>query len=622
MKKLWIFLLILLLSGCKEAVTPPNEIDCEQTPTHESCENDDDNDDDDVEVDIQTIINNIMDPLTLRQKAAQMVQAERGSISPSDVMNYQVGSILSGGGSHPSNYNNSVDDWYQMVRNYQEAALNSDSGIPIMYGIDAVHGHNNVFGATIFPHNIGLGAANDADLVYRIAKATAEEMLVTGIPWTFAPALSIVQNTAWGRTYEGYSEDTDVFMNLTQSAILGLEENGVSATAKHYLADGATVNGIDQGDVWVSDELLRNAYLLPYIEAIEANVDTIMISYSSVRGIKMHEHDYWIRTVLKEELGFEGFVISDWNAIHQLSGSYNEQVAKSINAGVDMLMEPYTWKEAIDAIVYGVENNLIPMERIDDAVYRILKVKYERGLFEDPYVRLDASYLYNEEHQALAREAVRKSLVLLKNEESSLPLSKDETIYLTGEASDNVGYMAGGWTTYWQGNTAANIGVGTSIKDAFDEVLSTNGGSLTTSVEDASTVIVVLSEVPYSEGVGDNQSPTLTSHTADSGNTAALEIAREAHLAGKKVIGILISGRPMLLEDHLDYFDAFIAAWLPGSEGGHGISDVVFGDYDFTGKLSYTWPKTAAQLSYSILREDYDPTSVMFPYGYGLTYTD
>jgi len=624
MKKLWIVILILLLSGCKEATTPAPEIDCELTPWHTTCQedDDDDDDDDDVVVDIDAQVAQIVESLTLRQKAAQMVQAERSSITPSDVANYQIGSILSGGGSHPTSYNDSVDEWYDMVRAYQEAAVNGPTGIPILYGIDAVHGHNNVYGATIFPHNIGLGAANSPDLVYRISKATAEEMLTTGIPWTFAPALSIVQNIAWGRSYEGYSEDPDVFVNLTQSAILGFEENGVSATAKHYLADGATMNGIDQGDVWVSDDILRDVHLLPYIEAVKANVDTIMISYSSVRGTKMHEHTYWITTVLKEELGFEGFVISDWNAIHQLSGSYQEQVAKSINAGVDMLMEPYTWKEAIDAIEFGVNSGLIPIERIDDAVSRILKVKLERGLFDDPYMRLDASYLYNEEHQALAREAVRKSLVLLKNDGTSLPLAKDETIFLTGEASDNVGYMAGGWTTHWQGNTAQDIGVGTSIKDGLLNVLMSNGGSLVNNYEDASTVVVVLSEIPYSEGAGDNQNPTLTSHTASPSNAAALEIARQAQLAGKNVVGILISGRPLLLEDYLPYFDSFIAAWLPGSEGGTGIADVVFGDYDFTAKLSYTWPKTASQLGYNILREDYDENVVMFPYGYGLTYLD
>jgi len=618
MKKIWIVLLLLLLTGCKEITDEPI-VDCDINPTDESCVIDD-HDEDVIDIDEQ--INHLIDQLSLREKAGQMVQAERSSITPTDVTNYHIGSILSGGGSHPSSFDDTVDDWYQMIYDYQEAALNSVSGIPIIYGIDAVHGNNNVYGSTIFPHNIGLGAANDPTLVYNVAKATAEEMLTVGIPWTFAPALSVVQNIRWGRTYEGFSENPLIYESLTQMAILGFEDNGVSATAKHYFADGATLNGIDQGDVWVSDEILRDVHLVPYIEAIEAGVDTVMISYSSIKGMKMHEYTYWITDVLKGELGFEGFIISDWNAIHQLSGSYEEQVAKSINAGVDMLMEPYTWKEAIEAIVYGVNNDMISIERINDAVARILKVKIERGLFDDPHMRLDASYLYSEEHQEIAREAVRKSLVLLKNDNQSLPLDKDEVIFLTGEASDNIGYMSGGWTTYWQGNIARDIGVGTSIKDAFSSVTSSNGGTLTTNVSDASTVIVVLSEIPYSEGMGDNDTLTLTSKTADTGNLAALEIARQAHEDGKNVVGILISGRPLILEGYLEYFDSFIAAWLPGSEGGLGIADVVFGDYDFTGKLSYTWPKTIAQVGYTSVREDYDEDIIHFPYGYGLTYTD
>jgi beta-glucosidase len=616
MKRLWILGLIFLLTGCKEVTTDPNGPDCSQNIDREECV---------IEEPVTPLtteekIEELISQMTLREKAGQMVQAERSSITPADLAVYQVGSILSGGGSHPTSFNDGVDVWLDMVTAYQDAAMNHGQAIPILYGIDAVHGHNNLYGATIFPHNIGLGAAGEADLVYRISKATAEEMLVTGIPWTFAPALSIVQNIAWGRTYEGYGEHPEIFEAFTKQAILGFEEHGVSATAKHYLADGATIGGIDQGDVWVSDEKIRDVFLLPYIEAVEAEVDTIMISFSSIKGMKMHEHAYYINDVLKEELGFEGFVISDWNAIHQLEGSYEEQVRKSINAGVDMLMEPYTWKEAIEAIVFNVNNGYILEERIDDAVSRILKVKFERGLFEDPVPSLDASYLYSEDHKALAREAVQKSLVLLKNDHQTLPLDKDGQIYLTGTASDHVGYMSGGWTTYWQGNTSPSIGVGTSIKDAFTQVLQSNDGALTTSYQNASTVVVVLSEIPYTEGVGDNQTPSLNSHTADPANLAALEIARQANEAGKQVVGILISGRPMLLEDHLDYFDAFVAAWLPGSEGGNGIADVLFGDVNFTGILSYTWPKTQEQLGYNVLREDYDEDLVLFPYGFGLTY--
>jgi beta-glucosidase len=614
MKKLLIVLLmIFFIVGCENNDQTPTD-PCDIDPNGETC----DQLPEEPSIDEQVL--EILFDMSLDEKVGQMVQAERSSITPTDVSTYYIGSILSGGGSHPNAFDNSADVWYQMVYDYQYAAVNSGANIPLIYGTDAIHGHNNLYGATIFPHNIGLGAANDPELVYEISKATAKEMLTTGITWNFAPALSIVQNIGWGRSYEGFSENPEIFESLTQSAIKGYEDNGASATAKHYLADGATTNGIDQGDVNLSEQQLRDIHLIPYLEAIEAGVDTVMISYSSINGVKMHEQTYWIQDVLKDELGFEGFVVSDWNAIQQLSGSYQEQVAKSINAGVDMLMEPYTWRDAIETIKANVNANIISMDRINDAVSRIIRVKLESGLFEDPYAREDISTLYSEAHQALAREAVRKSLVLLKNDNQSLPLEKNESIYLTGTASDHVGYMSGGWTTYWQGNTSADIGVGTSIKDAMTSVLSENSGQIVNNINDAQTVVVVLSELPYSEGVGDNQILTLTGGNADPNNINALYVAQQAHQDGKNVVGILISGRPLLFEDYLQYFDSFVAAWLPGSEGGLGISDVIFGDYDFTGKLSYTWPKSIAYVGYNSNRENYDEGLVQFPYGYGLTY--
>ena len=565
-------------------------------------------------------INDLLASLTLREKASQMVQAERGSITNEQVTQYGIGSILSGGGSHPSAYDDSVDTWYNMYSNYQTAALNSSSGIPIIYGIDAVHGNNNLYGATIFPHNIGLGMTNNPELIYNISKATAEEMLVTGINWTFAPAFSVVQNIGWGRTYEGFSENPEIHVNLAQAAILGFEENGVSATAKHYLGDGGTVGGIDQGNVIGTEELIRQIHLAPYYQAVAAGVDTIMISYNSINGIKMHGSSYWINDVLKEEMGFEGFIISDWNAIHQLPGSFYDQVVSSVNAGIDMLMEPYDWAAAIDNIVLAVNNSDILVERIDDAVRRILTVKYERGLFENPFYRLDSSYLYSQEHQDLARQAARESLVLLKNENNSLPLSKNGNVYISGPASDNVGLLCGGWTTYWQGNPAADIGVGTSILDAMAGVLNTNSGTLSNSWQTADTVVIVLAENPYSEGVGDNSNPTLTNGNAHTQNYESLLLAQEAQNAGKNVVGVLVSGRPLLLENYLQYFDSFVAAWLPGSEGGLAISDLLFGDYDFVGKLSFTWPADVTQIGYTSNREDYDENYPLFPYGYGLKY--
>lgn len=620
-----LLLIVLTLSACQ---TDDVELPfCEEFPTDESCVIDVEIDDDvviddvtdEIDEDIDLLVAELLDSMTLAEKAGQMVQAERGSISPAQVQQYNIGSVLSGGGSHPASYTSDTDDWYQMLSDYQDAATGSTSGIPIIYGIDAVHGNNNLYGATIFPHNIGLGAANDADLVYDISKATAEEMLTTGITWTFAPALSITQDISWGRTYEGYSENPEIHQNLTSSAVLGFQDINVSATAKHYLGDGGTVGGVDQGNVVLSTEEVRDLHLLPYYDAVDAGVDTVMISYSSINGLKMHGSDYWINDVLKDELEFDGFVISDWNAIHQLQGSFYNQVVTSVNAGVDMLMEPYNWANAINSIITAVNNGDITEERVDDAVSRILYVKYNRGLMDDPYRRLDDTYLYSEDHQELAREAVRKSLVLLKNENESLPLAKDSSVYITGTAATNVGYMCGGWTTFWQGNTNADIGVGTSIYDGMSDVLSANNGEIS-SYNNADTVIVVLSETPYSEGQGDNDSLTLTTGNADAYNAQALQTAMDAHNAGKNVVGILISGRPLLLEDYLQYFDSFVAAWLPGSEGGTGISDVVFGDYDFTGTLSYTWPLNLSQIGYTSVNESYDESIVLFPYGYGLTY--
>ena len=631
MKKILLVLLLLsfsfVLTGCKDNTIkePIGEVDCTLFPENEECE-------DDVIIDPDMIcsvadedcieeVEQLIANMNLMEKVAQMVQAERGNITPNQVAQYGIGSILSGGGSHPSAYNNTVDDWYEMYEEYQESALLSSSKVPIIYGIDAVHGNNNVYGATIFPHNIGLGAANDSDLMYRIGVATAKEMKVTGISWTFAPALSVVQNISWGRTYEGFSENPDIHNNLTYDTILGLQSYGVSATAKHYLGDGGTVNGHDQGNVVLDEDTIRELYLAPYYEAIRAGVDTIMISYSSINGDKMHGSSYWINDVLKDELGFKGFIISDWNAIHQLPGDFDDQLVASVNAGVDMLMEPYDWEKAINELFDAALSGRITRDRVDDALRRILTVKYNRGLLDDPFDRLDEDdHFYTEEHQDLAREAVRKSLVLLKNDGSALPLSKSENVYLVGPGSDNVGYMSGGWTTYWQGNTNSDIGVGTSIKDAFERELANNGANLVSSIDQADTVVVVLTELPYSEGSGDNWDLTLTTGNSHPDNITALNIAIQASNQGKKVIGILISGRPLLLENYLSYFDSFVAAWLPGSEGGNGISDVIFGDYDFTGKLSFTWPLNITQLGYTSNDDSYDPSSVLFPFGYGLDY--
>lgn len=571
---------------------------------------------------VEELVAEKLENLSLSEKVAQMIQAERAYITPEQVLQYGIGSILSGGGSHPIGFMDSADTWYEMYASYQQSAIDSSSGIPLIYGIDAVHGNNNLYGSTIFPHNIGLGAANNADLMYEIGKATAEEMLVTGITWTFAPAVSVVTDVSWGRTYEGLSENPIIHQNLVEDMILGLQENGVSATAKHFVADGGTLGGIDQGNVTYDEQTIRDVHLAPYYQAIEAGVDTIMISYSSINDVKMHGSHYWITEVLKDEMGFDGFIISDWNAIHQLPGSFDEQIVASVNAGVDMLMEPSDWETALVSLYQSVVNEEVSLARIDDAVSRILTVKYTRGLMADPLKRLSSTdYLYSESHQDIARQAVRESLVLLKNENQALPLVKNDRIYLSGPASDHIGYLCGGWTTYWQGNTAADIGVGLSIRDAFSNVLQSESTNLVSSWNDADTVVVVLTEIPYSEGSGDNDQLTLTLGMSHPDNAQALIMAKQAHDAGKRVIGILISGRPLVLGNDLNSFDAFVAAWLPGSEGGEGIADVIFGDYDFSGKLSFTWPKDLSQIGYSSTLSNYNESFVMYPFGYGLSYS-
>jgi len=570
------------------------------------------------------IIEELLATMTIAAKAAQMVQAERGSITLQEVKEFGIGSILSGGGSHPSDYTNSADVWYNMYSSFQNKALESEFGIPLIYGIDAVHGNNNLYGATIFPHNIGLGAANDPELMFRIGEAVTRETKVTGINWNFAPALSVVQNIRWGRTYEGFSENPEIHMNLTYQTIMGMQQLGFSATAKHFFGDGGTFNGIDQGNTTGNEAELRALHLLPYYEAIRADVDTIMITYSSINGEKMHGFDYWINDVLKDEMGFEGFIISDWNAVDQIQGQTKyEKVVNSVNAGVDMLMEPNDWRNVINHIINGVNNEDISIERMDDAVRRILQIKYKNGLFDNPLDRLSVEdNLYTQEHQDLAREAARKSLVLLKNTNDVLPLAKGENIYITGPGADHIGLMSGGWTTWWQGNSDDLFIVGTSIKDALHDVLTVNGAGITSEYSNANTVVIVLAETPYAEGVGDTNNPSLTTGNAHAENAAALQLAATAKADGKVVIGILLSGRPLILGDHINHFDGFIAAWLPGSEGGLAISDVLFGDYDFTGKLPFTWPKDVSQLGYNSNDENYDPNSVMYPYGYGLSYLE
>jgi beta-glucosidase len=560
--------------------------------------------------------------MTLDEKLGQMVQAERNGLGLNKITNLNLGSVLSGGGSHPTP--NTPVRWKQMIEDMQTAASKSTSGIPVVYGIDAVHGNNNLLGAVLFPQNIGLGATNDADLVERIGKAVAIQLKATSIAWDFAPCLAVVQDVRWGRTYESFSENPLIVSALGAAFIKGLQSEGVMATAKHYLADGGTLYDdsktsymLDQGDAPLTDELIRAIHLKPYISAIDdGKVMSVMVSFSSVNGDKMHASKKWITDVLKTELGFEGFVVSDWEAIHQLPGTLYNQVTAAVNAGVDMLMEPYQYVEVLSAMKRAVNNNDIPMERIDDAVMRILLAKEELGLFEE---NTDNTVLDQTGDQALAREAVQKSQVLLKNN-GVLPLEKNANILLIGPGADNAALQNGGWSFSWQGESDnTNFPNATTLLEAFTAVAEANGGHIYTNPTDASkadVIVVVLAEKAYAEGVGDTADLSLTGALAHSGNVEALAIARASK---KPVVTLLLSGRPLLVSDEIDHWDAFVASWLFGTEA-QGVTDVLYGDVNFSGKLPFSWPNTIEANLTSSMLNDRDMNLVQYDIGTGLTY--
>ena len=620
----WVlFLLLFALFACSAPTDSKDGVEKDDSPVvddtidnedtnNDSNEDNNENEEED-EDELLSFIDALLKSMTLEEKIGQMLQAEENHITPQEVTEYNIGSILSGGGSHPNHYDDDVDAWFNMVKMYQEAALISSSKIPLIYGTDAVHGHNNVYGATIFPHNINLGMMNNAELIEKIGEATALEMKVTGIHWNFSPAVSVGRDIRWGRTYEAFSEDPIIHANLVKAYIRGLQMHDVAATAKHFVADGGTQGGIDQGNAVLSEQEIREIHLPPFIDAIDAGVATVMVSFSSINGQKMHGSYYWLTTVLKEELGFEGLVLSDWNATFQLEGDFKTQLVTSINAGVDMLMLPMDWKTAHEVLIEAVEEDLISMERIDDAVRRILTVKHNKNLFDAPLHRMDeALYFGSESHKDLARQAARESFVLLENN-NALPLTGNENVYVTGPASDHVGYLTGGWTTYWQGNTNPRIGSGTSILEALENRLLNETGQRVLTVEDADVVIVVFTELAYAESQGDTNNPSLFNGLAHPGNYDAYQEALEAKALGKTVIGVIVSGRPIILEDTVSTFDALIAVFLPGTEGGNALSEVLYGDFNFSGKLSFAWPTS---VSFFTNRDNH----TLYPFGYGLKY--
>ena len=573
---------------------------------------------------------NMVAEMTLDEKIGQMTQVDHRYLEQkSDIKTYYLGSLLSGGGSTPDT--NNPRSWVRMYNEYQDFALDTRLAIPLIYGIDAVHGHNNVYGATIFPHNIGLGCSNDEKLVQKISEATAREIRATGLDWTFAPCLAVSQDERWGRTFESYSENTEIVTRLGIASIKGYQgnnldnSNSVLACAKHYVGDGNTIfgtginGGIDRGDVLVDEKELRSKYIKPFRSAVENGVGSIMISYNSWQSKKLHGHSYLINDILKNELGFLGFVVSDWAAIDDIDEDYKTSIITAINAGIDMVMVPgehsnksHSYIEFINLLKESVLEGSVSINRIDDAVYRILKIKYSMGLFEKPlkdYKKLNE--VGSSRNRELAREGVNKSVVLLQNN-NILPISKkNKSILVAGEHGHDLGYQCGGWSISWQGGSG-NTTIGTTILDGIRDNIG-NHSSVTFSkngddANDHDIIIAVVGETPYAEMKGDSESLELS-------NKDKLLLERLIK-TGKPIVLILISGRPMIITPYLEHVDALLAAWLPGTERS-GVADLLFGDVSPTAKLSFSWPRDMSQIPINYGDKTYDP---LFPLGYGLTY--
>ena len=572
--------------------------------------------------------------MSLRQKIGQMTMAERLAVSPADVKEYALGAVLSGGGSHPGE--NRPQDWVEMNDQFWQAAVaDEDSpGIPILFGIDAVHGHNNLKGATIFPHNIGLGAAGDAQLVGEIARATAKEILATGLEWNFAPTLAVVGNCQWGRTYESFGSDPRRVAEFGRRYVQALQEEGVMACVKHWAGDGGTQHGMDQGETTLDWETFEATHVAPYYPALKAGAMSLMASFNSWNGEKCHGHRFLIAELLKERLGFEGIVLSDWDGVKYLDEDYGVAVRKSVNAGLDMFMVPETWRDFISALEAQVRQGHVSMVRIDDAVRRILRAKLRCGLLDGPRPAerpgLGAASFGARQHRDLARRAVRGSLVLLKNAQSLLPLSPSQRILVAGKNAHNLGHQCGGWTLSWQGESGNESLEGTTIWEGIRALAPRAELSAGLSGMEADPVrheaaIVVIGEKPYAEGFGDIRPGDEVlvetgsmvkgllnplepyARSLQLSQTHPEDLACIQRIAGKgvPVVALLISGRPLVANEELAAATAFVAGWLPGSEG-LGVAEVLLGQFGFAGRLPLPWPASA------------EGGKPLFPAGYGL----
>ncbi len=589
-------------------------------------------------------IADLLGSMSLEQKIAQMIQPEIRDITVEDMRQYGFGSYLNGGGAFPNNNKHATAaDWIELAEKMYQASVDDSldgSRIPTMWGTDAVHGHNNVIGATLFPHNIGLGAANNPQLIEKIAAATAQEVMVTGIDWVFAPTVAVVRDDRWGRTYEGYSEDPQIVRDYSAAIVKGLQgavdqdflsDKRVISTVKHFIGDGGTQGGDDQGNNITSEAELFTIHAQGYVGGLGAGAQTVMASFNSWHGEKIHGSKYLLTDVLKGKMGFDGFVVGDWNGHGQIPGCTNGNCAQAANAGLDVYMVPTdAWKPLYENLIAQVNNGTIAQSRIDDAVTRILRVKMRAGLFDKPSpanrpLSGKTEVIGSAEHRKIAKQAVRESLVLLKNKQQLLPLSPKANVLVAGLGADNIGMQSGGWSITWQGtgNQNSDFPGGTSILDGIEHTVKQAGGQVQHDLNGEfntrpDVAIVVFGEQPYAEGNGD-----LDNLEYQRGNKTDLALLRKLKQAGIPVVSLFISGRPMWVNAELNASDAFVATWLPGSEG-DAISDVLFANvdgsvnHDFKGKLSFSWPNNTVD-NENRGDKDYSP---LLPYGFGLTYSD
>jgi len=562
--------------------------------------------------------------MTLDDKIGQMTQGESRYLTPQQVADMRLGSLLNGGGAAPS-AGNKPENWADQYDTYQKAVMNA-IGIPLIYGQDAVHGVNNVYGATVFPHNIGLGCMQDSKLMEDMGSVLADELLAAGMTWAFTPCIAVGRDDRWGRIYESFSENPNIVVNMTTPFITSLQKETVYGPrpigcAKHFMADGGAEFGtgragyiIDRGDCSLDEDELRRIHLPGYKAAVAAGIGTVMASYSSWKGVQMHKHKHLLTDTLKGELGFDGFVISDYNAVWDLPGDKPQRVADCVNAGVDMMMVPNSAAEFISLLKQDVQNGLVPESRIDDAVTRILRIKTRFGLFDYPYSNRDAlAHWGSDDHRMVARRMVQKSVVLLKNEDKVLPLPKKVRVLVAGEGGDDIGLQCGGWTISWQGQKGAST-KGTTIFQGIKQVVEANGGSATffksgffPLLKTFDVVVLVLSEDPYAEGKGDTKTMALRDSDIE-----VLKTVRQ-HLPKTPIVAITLTGRPVIITDYVNDWKGLVAAFLPGTEAGSGIADVLFGSVPFTGRLSMSWPKSVDQEPINYDDPKIDP---LYPFGY------